>query len=197
MYRATRSVVTKYVEEIMGQPNEAQRRQNAGDFDLTIKGQEDWRAFLGQSVLTVAPWLASQIPEEKNSAFLPALEENARINSDSVERMIICSLLTMGYTLEELEVDMVGHSDRETWGRCVWYPEHPKYDEPLPDMFAGMNLDPRFFNAMFLTEHAGDQRVCLYSTQMSRVGWTLLHKTLLYRKVVFSPPQASKDRAAA
>ena len=103
----------------------------------------------------------------------------------------------MGFKLEELEVDIVGKMSSPMWGRCVWYADHPKYAEPIPAFFTGMNFKPIFYHAMFRTEHAGDQHYGLYSTQLAMGGWTLLHKTLLYRKVRFSAPSESEARAAA
>lgn len=80
----------------------------------------------------------------------------------------------------------------------MWYREHPAYDQALPEMFDRTAINnPAYYYAMFCTEHAGDQFYGLYSMQMMMSTSTLFHKTLLYRKVVFSPPKAAEQEAAA
>jgi hypothetical protein len=91
--------------------------------------------------------------------------------------------------LEELEVEFAGSTEKK-WGVSVWYKDHPNYHTPINPMFQGTALnDPSLFHATFKTEYAGDQKFCLYSTQMMASVNTLVHKTLIYRKVVFSRPQ--------
>ena len=86
------------------------------------------------------------------------------------------------------------------WGRCTWYKDHPDYvnknEDKLPPDLASMMY------AVWKTQHAGDQNFGMFSTQMfgaAVVGEpvrVLLHKTLLFRKVVLSPP-AKRELAHA
>ena len=126
------------------------------------------------------------------------LEKEAELNGQSLERSIMHEFLRLGYKLEELEVDIIRDAITPTWGRCVWYREHPNYEQPLDETFNGTAINnPAYYHAMFRTEHAGDQHFCLYSLQMMLSTSVLFHKTLLYRKVVFSPPKAAEQEAAA
>lgn len=176
--------------------NRMQQSQDAGGVcEFVILGNKDLQAILDQSVTLTGRWAewcgASEV------SMLTYLEKEAEVNGHSLERSIVHAFLQLDYQLTELEVDIVGYEDSDTWGRSVWYAEHPAYHQPVPKLYEESPADnPAFYYAMFKTEHAGDQQFCLYSTQMMMSRYPLMHKTLRYRKVVFSPPPSANDSSA-
>ena len=173
--------------------NDLQARQDEDGCEFIVNGVSDWKSIFASPVQLSGGWAklcgGSEVP------MMACLEKEAEMNGHPLERSIVHAFLHLGYVLEELEVDI----DKErAWGRCVWYREHPDYSQRLPDIFDNTALNnPAYYYAMFRTEHAGDQRFCLYSLQMFASSSTLFHKTLLYRKVVFSPPKAVEQEVAA
>lgn len=173
-----------------------QARQDAGECEFVIHGISDWRSCLTATIALDGGW--AELCGGTEVPIMTYLEKEAELNGHSLERSIVHAFLRLGYKLEELEVDIDGNKDEGTWGRCVWYPEHVVYEQSLPDMFDRTAINnPAYYFAMFRTEHAGDQVYGLYSMQMMMSTSTLFHKTLLYRKVVFSPPKAVEQEAAA
>ncbi len=181
----------------MGEGNwPAQTRQNERKFELVVDGSQDWKPFFdGTTKFNEAGdsfWIKRcggvEVP------LLRYLEVEAEINNVSLERCLMNTLLRRGFELQELEVEFTG--EQAKWGVCTWYKEHPRYTEPL-----GKGFKPEaqkwvnFIRAMWKTEHAGDQQFGLFSTQMAGAALLgmpvniLLHKTLLYRRAVFTSPK--------
>lgn len=172
-----------------------QERQDAGHCEFAVQGMADWRTILEKPITLSGIWAewcgGTKVP------YIVYARKEAEVNNQSLERSIVTALLNLGYQLEELEVEFVGEKEAG-WGKGVWYKNHDAYEEPLDTIFEGSLInDPSFYHAMFRTENAGDQQFCLYSLQMIAGAAILFHKTLLYRRVVFSPPKAAEQEAAA
>ena len=189
--------------------NYAQARQDQVDCEIMINdleritGTSDWRSAFS-NIVTVYDWAAKYFGDTKVKT-LDYLRINADLNKVSFEREALGKLLSLGYVLEELEVEF---DDKELgrWGTCVWYKDHPSYhDTELANKWPP-SFTPEIFSylvAMFKTEHAGDQKFTLYSMQMigaaingQRAG-ILLHKTLIFRRAVLSLPPANYAKIAA
>ena len=171
--------------------NWMQKRQDEGTCEFIVQDAADWKECFNKPIKLEEPWAelcgGSEVP------LMTYVRKEAELNVQSFERSVVIAFLNMGYQLEELEVEIDSDESR-SWGRCVWYKEHPKYAEPLAEMFKGTAINnPAFYHAMFKTEHAGDQHYGLYSMQMIASTSLLPHKTLIYRKVVFSPPKQKLD----
>ncbi len=161
-------------------------RQTEGSCEITVLGVADWKECLAIPAKLSPPW--SDLCGGTEVPLMDYLKTEARVNNQSLERSVVTQFLAMGYQLEELEVEIHTPEGRR-WGRCVWYKDHPAYQEPISKHFDGTSFDnPSFFHAMWETEHAGDQHCCLYSLQMTLSKSVLPFKMLIYRKVVFSPP---------
>lgn len=176
--------------------NQMQARQDQGPCEIVVQGVTDWKDCLAKPIKLSDGWAkvcgGSEVP------LMMYVRKEAELNVQSLERSVVIAFLNMGYQLEELEVEVESQKTRG-WGRCVWYKDHPKYADPIPEMFKGTAInDPKFYHAMFKTEHAGDQHYGLYSMQMMASGALLPHKTLVYRKVMFSQPvQKPTDESVA
>jgi hypothetical protein len=112
--------------------------------------------------------------------------------------------MSLGYQLEELEVEFWDHPKMEAWGRCVWYKDHPSYhDTKLLRQWPGSDSrDMSVLASIFKTEYAGDQQFTLISTQMVAAALLdkprfLFHKLLIFRKVVLSLPPSNYEKLAA
>ena len=176
--------------------NNLQTRQDEGDCEFVVSGVSDWKSIFAAPMQLSGGWAklcgGTEVP------IMTYLETEAEMNGHPLERSIVHAFLRLGYTLEELEVDIIRDAVTPTWGRCVWYREHPDYEQSIDGMFNGTALNnPAYYYAMFRTEHAGDQHFNLYSLQMMLSASTLFHKTILDRKVVFSPPKAMEQEVAA
>lgn len=184
--------------------NYAQTRQNKVECAIIVRGFDSWGDIFRDKTVNPRKGFEDFFLKWHGTLTPPALEYY-RLNSDmnrvSFERTIVSKLLSRGFELEALEIEFdEDNEDRSGWGQCIWYKHHPSYAEPLGVMFRG--LDPSFLNAMFKTQHAGDQKFGLYSLQMfgaalmgERVE-VLLHKTTVFRKVVLSPPKQKMAAAA-
>lgn len=172
-----------------------QKRQDEGTCELIVQGVADWKECLAKPIKLSEPW--AELCGGEEVPLMTYVRKEAELNVQSFERSVVTAFLNMGYQLEELEVEIDSKEGR-SWGRCIWYKDHPNYAEPLDEMFNGTAInDPRFYYAMFRTEQAGDQHSPFYSMQMIASTSVLPHKTLIYRKVVFSPPKrATEDKAA-
>jgi hypothetical protein len=193
----------KYLNE-----NFAQHRQDEVKVEIVINGLEeftgssDWRSAFSSTV-HVHDWAAKYFGGTKVNT-LDYLRINADLNKVSFEREALSDLLSLGYKLEELEVEF-DDEKMAGWGVCTWYKDHPSYhDEELRERWKGGT--PEFFSflvAMFKTEHAGDQKFTLYSMQMASAAilgmpvQVLLHKTLVFRRVVLSLPVSNYANMAA
>lgn len=175
--------------------NRMQARQNEGPCEIIVQGVADWKSCLDVPTKLGEVWAklcgGTEVP------LIVYLRKEAEVNMQSFERSVVIAFLNRGYQLEELEVE-IENEEARNWGRCVWYKDHPKYAEPLDKMFDGTAINnPSFYWAMFKTEHAGDQHYSLYSMQMIASTLILPHKTLTYRKLVFSQPKPAAETKAA
>lgn len=164
---------------------------------ISVIGVDDWKSCFTDTVTFDDPfWIlkcgGKTVPE------LKYLEVEAALNEQSLERSVVNRLINLGYILEELEVSFSNSSERQ-WGRCTWYKEHPKYQEPIESPFIDdvSKVPANFWHAMFKTKYDGDQHFCLFSMQMigaALVGQgsgILLHKSMVYHRVVFSKPKVA------
>ncbi len=179
--------------------NSAQTRQNKVVPTIIIYGFDSLSDVFNEKTVRIDPHYAKYHGTEY-PRMLDYLRVNADLNKVSFERSVVSKLLTMGFQLEALEIEFDEDSrERAAWGRCVWYKDHPSYAEPVNEMFR--RLDPSLLHAMFKTQNAGDQRFGVYSLQMignAMMGQPqiLLHKTIVFRKVVLSPPPQKVAKAA-
>ncbi len=178
----------------------AQLRQNAAngnvDAEIVVEGVEDWGTLFLGTVTLEPPWSTwcggTQVPE------LVALTKEAEVNNVSIERVVLGRLISRGYVLEELVVSFENASQK-SWGKGIWYKEHPSYEKPSEAMRqAYPDADALHFSyivSMFKTEHAGDQKYTLLSMQMvaqqllKQSTSILLHKSLIFHRAVLSPPK--------
>lgn len=181
----------------------AQERQDKVKLEITVAGIPKWESLIDEKVGGLSDFWAelcgdTEVPLEQY------LRAEARVNAVSFERCVLNTFLNRGYILEELEVEF-SDPPRSKWGTCVWYKEHSLYLEPLGEMFGETDQKwAGFIRAMFKTEHAGDKEFTLFSMQMlsaALIGQPvniLLHKTLVFRKAVFSTPiTVEKESVAA
>lgn len=187
--------------------NKYQDRQDAVPCQITIQGLEsitgtdDWKSAFSETV-DVDPSAAKYFGCTTVNT-LDYLRVNANLNQVSFEREAFSILMSLGYRLEELEVEF-DDGERRSWGICSWYKDHPSYHDPklLKDFPKGTPEGFSYLVSMFKTEHAGDQRFTLMSGQMVAEVWFkknpqfLFHKTLLFRRVVFSVPPQQQEQAA-
>jgi len=175
----------------------AQERQNKVPVQIVIDGNPDWQRFLNGSMKLTSPGFiemcgGTEVPLHKY------LWAEAEVNDVSFERTALSALLGRGFVLEELELEFT-NSESSAWGKCVWYKEHPSYTAPAAEsLFEGCH--PKwygFLESVFKTERAGDQKHGLFSLQMAGAALmglnvrVLLHKAMIYHKVVLSSPQAA------
>ncbi len=160
-------------------------RQSEITADIQVAGIPDLQVFLTKKMklLSSPDWIKLCGGEEV--PLLVYLQTVARVNGVTLERCIVNELLTQGYTLEELVVE-IASTEGIKWGKAVWYKEHSSYPAVVEKMFG--NAKPNFLHALLHTENAGDQHFCLYSTQVSLSGGVLFHKTLIYHRAIFSQP---------
>lgn len=187
--------------------NSAQARQDQVACEIVINdlekitGTNDWRSAFGQTV-TVHDWAAKYFGGTTVNT-LDYLRINADLNKVSFERTALGKLISLGYQLEELEVEFDDKKKAE-WGTCVWCKDHPSYHDPkLVEFWEGGTPETfSFLVAVFKTEHAGDQKFTLYSMQMvgaslaGQPAQVLLHKTLVFRRAVLSLPPQNYAQAA-
>jgi len=186
------------LQKSLARKNTAQARQDQVDCQIVIDGLSSWTdAYKGVN-FTVYPHAVKYF----GSQHVPALEyfrTEANLEHVSFERAVLSDLVTRGYKIEALEVEF-NAKDRAHWGRCVWYKDHPSYHARMAQMKLPKATleDFAVVYAMFRTQFAGDQSFGLISMQV--VGMMLLgekspflfHKTLVFRKVVLSPPEQQK-----
>lgn len=177
--------------------NWAQERQDQVPCEFIVQGRDmTWEEILAEMTIELSePWAGicggTVVP------YLDYAKKEAELNHNSLERSALIALLNRGYKLEELEVTIDGGPEKEAWGKCVWYKDHPEYQKPISDYFKGTALnDPSFFYAMWKTEHEGDKNFGFYSMQMMASTSILPHKTFVYRRVVLSPPANAQAKAA-
>lgn len=174
--------------------NEAQARQNLVQCQISITGLNHWKEAIKEKTVQIRKQSLRFFTAERVS-----LEEYLRVNSDlnrvSFERSAIGELIALGYELEMLEVEFDDPA-RAKWGRCRWIKDHPLYHQPIEGQ---KPLPPKamaLVASVWQTEHAGEQRFSMLSTQMVAQALfqqstdILLHKTLIFRKVIFAPPAA-------
>jgi hypothetical protein len=183
----------------------AQARQNQVLAEIIVEGTDDWKSLFADKIVVESNYGLLKAGHEYS--LLDISEEEARLNDVSIERNILSKLIERGYVLEELEVEFDA-SDKESWGTCVWYKEHDAYTNPSEKRKAHFpNASPRdlsYIVSMFKTEHMGDQEFTLMSMQM--VGALIMrmkdpegkypvpflfHKTIVFKRVVLSTPQAA------
>ncbi len=177
-------------QELLTRTNYAQKWQDKVDCHIIIRGLDNWKTIFNFETVKVKPSVVKYFGTDEPS-LLDYLRVNSDLNKVSFERSVIGELLAEGFELEALEVEFLNPAEK-TWGVCKWYYCHHAYEEPLPDMFKG--LDPSLFKAMFKTQYAGDQQFCLYSTQFG--GGVLLHKSIVFRKVILRKPTHKMSQAA-
>ncbi len=187
--------------------NKYQDKQDAVPCQITIQGLEsitgttDWKSAFSETV-EVYPSVAKYFGGTKVKT-LDYLRISADLNHVTFERESLSNLISLGYKLEELEVEF-DSPDSRPWGVSTWYKDHPSYDEPklIEDHPKGTPEGFSFLYAMFKTEHAGDRQFTLMSSQMVAEVWFkknpqfLFHKILLFRKVVLSLPPQRQEEAA-
>lgn len=181
--------------------NTAQDLQDLLPVEIVIRGYERWQDAYASFPLLTARADNPYFVAGKPISFLEAVRVNADLNRVSFEREIVSDLLTRGYVLEELEFE-IDHPARGRWGKCVWDRDNPVYDRKLKFFPEADRTVCSFLVARHRTEFAGEQEFGLYSTQM--VGAVLitgkvqilLHKTILFHKVVLSPPAQQLAQAA-
>lgn len=177
--------------------NRAQERQDQVPCEFIVQGTEkSWKEILTEMTIELSePW--AKLCGGTVVPYLEYAKKEAELNDNSLERSALIAFLNRGYKLEELEVTINGGPEKEAWGTCVWYKDHPNYQKPIPDYFKGTALnDPSFYHAMWKTEHAGDQNFGFYSLQMMASTSILPHKTFAYKRVVLSPPANAEAKAA-
>ncbi len=188
--------------------NYAQARQDQVECEVVINdiekitGTSDWKSSFSGNV-RVHDWAAKYFGGTKVKT-LDYLRVDADLNKVSFEREALGKLITLGYKLEELEVEF-DDEKKGKWGTCIWYKDHPSYHDPkLVEEWKGGTPEAfSFLVAMFKTEHAGDQRFTLYSMQMVAAATikqqvqVLLHKTLVFRRAVLSLPSSNYAKLAA
>lgn len=173
------------------------RRQAEVPADIRVVGVDDWRSCLAEEIDLEEPW--ADLCGSRRVPYLVYAMVEAEVNDVSFERVVVSQLLGRGYVIEELVVEFT-NDDEAPWGKCTWYKEHPSYPDSFPpdDMFAQMPVVPNLMYAMFATEHAGNQKREFYSLQMVMSTHPLANKTIVFHKVVFTPPRtATMDQAAA
>lgn len=176
----------------MVETNWMQTLQNEGTVEFVIQGVDDWHTCLARTVKLKGTWI--ELCGGSEVSLIDYARKEAEINNQSFERSVFTAFVRLGYRLEELEVEIHGNKDERSWGRCIWYKEHPAYQEPIPVALHQMRLEPNLYHAIWKTEHAGDQHYCIYSVQVSFSAW-LPNKTLIFRRVVFSPPSSTSKQA--
>ncbi|HVU75891.1 MAG TPA: hypothetical protein VHD38_03620 [Candidatus Paceibacterota bacterium] len=190
--RSRRKRVLK-IQRRFTRANYAQARQNTAPCVIYIEGVGSYSKVFEGKTATINPqytkWFGRmQVP------LLEYFQVISDLNKVSFERTILSALMTMGYELEILEVEF-DRPGRAEWGRCFWYKDHPSYAE------APEGVERKYANLlrpMFATTNAGFQRGSVLSTQMVAAaligeGVILLHKTLIFRKVILTPPKQSSE----
>ena len=152
--------------------------------DMRVLGYADWKDCLMQTIKLSQPW--ARICGGAEVPLLTYLHKEAEVNGTSFERCIVNTFLSRGYVLEELEVEFT-NPEQVKWGRSIWQKDYPYPDKMDED--DDPRCSPQLYYAKFRTEHSGEQTFCLYSTQMFMSGGILIHKTVVFHKVVFSPPR--------
>jgi len=183
-------------------PNANQLRQDAITCEIVIPGLEivtgssEWTSAFAPTII-VPQNMAHLYGGVTTVNTLDYLRTQAALNGTSFERTALSELISQGYQLKELDVEIaIRHA--ANWGVCSWYKDHPTYHDPK--LFAGsLEGTPEqvsFLIAMFKTERAGDQRFTLVSGEVIREALSskprrfLFHGALFFRRVVLSlPPQ--------
>lgn len=181
----------------LAETNKAQQRQNqVGTCQIVINGMPRWQDVYKDVIFDIRPGFVKYFGASR----VPALEFfaiDSGLGHVSFEREVLGDLLSRGYELEELEVEF-DSEEGGRWGICSWYKDHPSYHAPDKEL---RKLFPKatakgfsFLSAMFKTEHAGDQKRSVLSSQMlgqelfGLGAQILLHKTLIFRRVVLAQP---------
>jgi hypothetical protein len=208
--KRTRQAVRRTIalQRQMRAANDAQDRQNRTPCEIVIRdleritGSPHWSSAF-RPIVQVGP-----DSERYFGGRIVATPVYFRITADlnrtSGAREMLSVLISLGYQLEELEVEFWDDPEMETWGRCVWYKDHASYHEKgRSRAFPEASSDAlSMLRAMFKTEHAGDQEFTLMSTQMIAAALQkrprfLFHKLLIFRRVVLSLPPSNYEKLAA
>lgn len=159
-------------------------RQKQIKMELVINGVADWHQILPAEI----DFLHVGLPKMNLDDGLNFIAEANRV---SFESTLVGKLVWLGCELLELEVEGCS-PDQAGWGKMVWIPDHPSYNEPPQDKFESL-LKMNFYRAMFNTEKAGVQHFCLYSTAINGC----FHKSLVFHKVVLNPPKPKETQPPA
>jgi hypothetical protein len=184
---------------IFARANYAQARQSKTPCAILVKGLKNWTDAFDKKTAHLLETFGERFFGKKEVPLVDYLRISADISKVSFEREALGELLSMGYTLDLLEVEFDG-GEQAKWGRCVWLKDHPSYhvqdEDDLKKMPAWVKS---LLRAMFKTETAGEQEFTLLSTQMfasallKQDARILLHKTLVFRKAVLSPPETREE----
>jgi len=177
-----------------------QEQQDSVPLQIIIDDSTNWQRFLDETVkfdlLDGYDKAWADICGGTEVPLLTMLRKEAEVNGTSFERCVINALLNRGFVLEELEFhSRNGYDELVSWGTCVWYKEHPSYQEPLDE--AWVKVDQKwksFIRSVFKTENSGDQVGSLFSMQMFAAILTgqprvMLNKTFVFHRAVFSSPK--------
>jgi len=194
--------------------NTCQNEQDAVDCKVTIKsieritGNTLWLSAFSETVALLDDSVTEKYFGSKVVKTIDYFRVNADLNKNSFEREALSDLISLGYRLEELEVQYSSGPQKQ-WGTCVWYSDHSSYHEQsLADEHPTATVeDFRVGMAMFKTENAGDQMESLLSAQMmaealyaeeifGRKPQFLFDKKLVFLKVVLSLPSGNEQKIA-
>ncbi len=178
--------------------NTAQTEQDRVDCRIVILGLSSWTdAYKGVSI-SVRSAFIKHFGSDKVAA-LDCFRVESDLNHVSFERTVLSNLISRGYQLEALEVEF-DSGEQAKWGKCMWQKTHPSYAAPKASMRAmfpeATEHSFSFISAVFKTEHAGEQKFGLCSSQMLSIQLLglrrqfLFHKALIFRKAVLSPPSS-------
>lgn len=170
-------------------------RQREVPADIRVNGVDNWRS-LFEDQIELHSETYQKVCGGKTARRIVYCIENAQVNDVSLERVIISDLLTRGYTVEELVCEQLNNPE---WGVCTWHKEHPSYPTAhAPGSLANLlQLATNLCSPMFASEMAGEVQGVFYSMQMlggAMIGQprsVLVHKTVVFHKVVLSPPPAN------
>jgi hypothetical protein len=163
--------------------------------EIGIVGAERWQDHLADELPLNNGW--DKVLGRPSISAIDFADEYAKRHGLGHEWGIAIELLNRGYTFEELEVEFRNAGPWDDWGRCVWYKEHPSYDQPLPEPYVRFSIfTPRLVFAMWRTENAGDQKACFHTSSFGGAAITP-RKTIIFHKMVFVPPTDQENSQAA
>lgn len=187
--------------------NWAQDLQDCVDCEIVIRdiesitGSTDWKSAFSDTVR-----IRSGVEKYFGGSVIKTLDYlrvEGDLDSASFEREALSALMSLGYQLEELEVEFSDGRGKYV-GQCVWYKDHPSYHDAklLAQYETATPEGLSFLFSKFKTEKGGDFEFSLMSTQMiaavlfGQTGPFLFHKTLIFHKVVLSLPPQNQAKAA-